>query len=398
MQFDMIIVGGGFVGAGLALALRDTHLKIALIDARLPTLNDPRLFALNSTTCQFLKNISVWSQFADFATLIKQVHISKQGQFGAVRLNAHEVGLQALGQVIPAYYIERALNESLENLANVTLLRPAKLIALSQDKQLASLTIEMDGASHELTTPLVFASDGTESTVRKQLDIPTDIIDYRQQAIVCKTQLQRPHHHIAYERFVKTGAIAMLPLKGEHLDDQECATIWSLDETAANELMNLSQDEFLQQLQKAFGYRLGRLKSVSKRHCYPLRMVRAMANNKGSVFLLGNSAHTLHPIAAQGFNLAIYEVALVVEKIKTALAAKSVLTMEMLTTINAQIDKQQSVSIAVSDRLPRIFQDQGLLSVARSLAMLSLDVALPIKREFINHMMGKAGRVPSLLL
>lgn len=397
-HFDVIIIGGGMVGAGLACALQELSVSVALIDARIPSSNDPRLFALNTHSCHFLKNIGVWSACSPYATAIKQVHVSKAGQFGVVRLKASEVELSALGQVLPAYYIERAINNKLATLPNVTILRPAQLKTIVQEKDFAQLTITIDGVEQMLSSSCVLAADGTDSTVRTQVGIPTKIVEYEQSAIVFRTTLQRPHQHIAYERFIGEGAIAMLPLINPSENEYEYATIWSTTNKIVKALLSLSEKDFLLALQEAFGYRLGRFQHTSQRYCYPLRMVEAQENFIGSVLLLGNSAHTLHPIAAQGFNLALYEVATVVEKMKEISSKQQVISVEALKPIKATMEKQINASLSVSDRLPQVFANKGLLSLLRPIAMLSLDIAVPIKKHFINRMMGKIGSMPSLLL
>lgn len=394
MRFDLIIVGGGLVGAGLAAALRHSGLHIALVDARLPSNDDPRLFALNTSSCDFLKNLNVWSQLASHAAPIHQVHVSRQGHFGSVRLQREEVQLSELGHVIPAHYIEFALNDLLQSLSHVTVFRPAKLKALTQDDAHATLTLETESGDAVLQTPLVIGADGTESTVRKLLNIHTDVTDYEQIAIVTRTGLQRAHHQIAYERFTSDGAIAMLPLIGD-----ECATIWSASSALATTLMTLSDEEFLNVLQKEFGYRLGKLQKIGKRHTYPLRLMRAEKMVQQHVFLLGNSAHTVSPIAAQGFNLAIYEVATLVEELMQKIAKHETFTASDLHKISEQTQQQQNVSIGVSHRLSTLFTSKSmLLNMGLQLGMVGLDIATPVKKRFMERMLGRAGRVPKLLL
>jgi 2-octaprenyl-6-methoxyphenol hydroxylase len=392
-DFDLIIVGGGLVGAGLAVALQKTGLKMALIDARLPGSDDPRLFALNDSSCQFLKNLGVWSKLSMHAAPIREVHVSHQGHFGAVRLQSEEVNLPSLGHVVPARYIEAALNEELET-NSFTFYRPATLKALQQDQNQARLTILIEGQEKILYSRLVIGADGTESTVRKQLNIPADIFDYDQSAIVTRTLLHRSHHAQAYERFTANGAIAMLPLTGD-----ECATIWTAKSDFISSLMDLSEPAFLQILQKEFGYRLGRLQQISQRHVFPLRMVRAQKMIDQCVFLLGNAAHTLHPVAAQGFNLALYEVAALAEGMKAKLIRQETFTTEDLLQISEKIQKQQAMSIGISHRLSQFFsQESLLLNFLSQIGMIFFDIATPIKKRFIKEAMGRTGRVPYLLL
>jgi len=394
LHYDLIIVGGGLVGASLAVALRQTGLRIALIDAKLTSSDDPRLFALNSSSCQFLENLKIWPSLAAHAAPIHQVHVSNHGHFGVVRLRREDVNLPALGHVVPACIIEAALNEELMALPNFTLYRPAKLKTLCQKNNNVQLIIATANGEKILQSPIVFGADGPDSTVREQLNIHTEIFDYEQSAIVVRTTLKRSHEHIAYERFNVDGAIAMLPLTGN-----ECATIWTANTKAQSQLMELSDEIFLQKLQHEFGYRLGRLQLTSKRHIFPLRMVRAKKIVDQGVFLLGNSAHTLHPIAAQGFNLALYKVAMLAESMMEKISKNEVFTASHLQEISVQIQKQQATSIGISHRLSALFSSHSFLpSIALQLGMISLNVTTPIKKRFIERMLGKTGCVPRLLL
>ena len=360
----------------------------------LPSNDDPRLFALNDGSCQFLKNLGLWPHLIAHAAPIHQVHVSYQGRFGAVRLHHKDVHLPSLGHVIPARFIETTLNSGLASLPNFTLYRPAKLKALKQQENEAILTLDTEMGEKILRAPLVIGADGTESTVRTQLNIATDIFDYQQSALVTRTTLQRPHQHIAYERFTSDGAIAMLPLVGN-----EYATIWTADNDVITQLMAASDELFLQRLQAEFGYRLGRLQKITQRHTFPLRMLRAEKSVEQCVFLLGNSAHTLHPIAAQGFNLALYEVAVLVEAIMERIAGHESFSAADLQHIVAQTQKQQATSIGVSHRLSKLFSSSSpFVSVALQLGMMGLDIATPLKKKFIEEIMGRTGRVPRLLL
>ena len=386
MHYDLIIIGGGLVGAGLAAALRDSDKRIALIDARMPSNEDPRLFALNHGSCAVLKNLGLWPQLTSHAEAIHQVHVSKRGQFGAVRLHREDVALAYLGYVIPACYIEAALNALLLSLENVTIYRPAVLTELTQQADMNQVTINIDGEFVSMTSPIVLGADGTESTVRAQLKIDAEVIEYGQHAIVTRTELQRHHRHVAYERFNEHGAIAMLPLA-----ENECATIWTADQSAAASLMALSDADFLQALQREFGYRLGRLMSIKRRHTFPLRMVRAKQNVKAGVMLLGNAAHTLHPIAAQGFNVALYEVATLAE----------ILRQENTVDLHAvwlQVEKQMGASMTMSHQLADLFNHSSLLlKYVLPIGMVGLDKTPALKRLFMTKLLGRSGRVPPLL-
>lgn len=386
MHYDLIIVGGGLVGASLAVALRHSHLKIALIEARIPNKTDPRLIALNWSSCQFLKNIELWPVLSAHAASIEQVHVSHQGRFGTARLHCRDISLPSLGHVIPAHIIESALHAVVTSLPHVTLFCPAKLKMLHQQDQTASLTIETEQGEKMLHAPLVAGADGAESTVRSLLNLPTEKTYYEQSAIVTRTKLHRSHQHIAYERFNEFGAIAMLPLIGN-----ECATIWTADNDFASQLMTLSDVDFLYALQKAFGYRLGRLKMINKRYHFPLQRIVAQDNKKGCVFLLGNSAHTMHPIAAQGFNLALYEAAVFAEGLM-----ENIFDLDLLV---ARIKNQQAVSLTISHQLANLFSSKStLMNCMLQMGMVGFNIITPAKKKFITRMIGRSGRVPRLLL
>lgn len=408
MRYDLVIVGGGLVGAGLAAALKHTTMRIALVDARMPSNNDPRLFALNHYSCEFIKNLGIWPALDSYAAPIHQVHVSSRGHFGAVKLKREDVQLDALGYVVPARYIEAALDSSLraptdcdisslrapEGRVAIQLFRPANLKSISQEADHAVLELEVDGIVSAIEASIVIAADGADSTIRKQLQIPTETIDYQQSAIVTRTTLKRSHHHIAYERFNSLGAIAMLPLPGN-----ECATIWTTADTRANELMALDNHAFLNELQQSFGYRLGRFEQISQRHVFPLRLVRAKKMVEQSVFLLGNSAHAMHPIAAQGFNLALFEVAMLLDVIMKKQISGEQLAAHDLHAVSQQAAGHQKYSVDMSHRLAGLFAGDSLLkNHALSLGMTALNMVQPARAKFINMMMGRSGAMPRLLM
>ncbi len=394
MRYDLIIIGGGLVGAGLAVALRQSGLRIALIDARLPTNDDPRLFALNASSCQFLANLGFWPALLPHATPIHQVHVSHQGHFGAVRMHHHEANLPELGFVIPARYIETAIHAELSNLPDVDVYCPARLQALHQNDEMAEVVLETENGEVRLQSAVVIGADGTASTVRKLVNIPVDVVDYGQSAIVTRIGLSRSHQHIAYERFYRHGALAMLPLS-----NNECASIISADSAEITRLTTLSDADYLAELQKIMGSRLGRLQAVAKRHVFPLKMVRAERTLDRSVLLLGNAAHTLHPIAAQGFNLALYEAAVLVEGILTKRnRGESVSAADLHHMLEAS-RQQQSVSVHVSHWLSQLFTTNSKpANILLSIGMAGFNAATPIKTKFIQMMTGRSGRVPTLLM
>jgi 2-octaprenyl-6-methoxyphenol hydroxylase len=386
MQYDIIIIGGGMVGASLACALQNTSLRIALIDASKQTVPDHRLIALTHSSCTLLKNLELWPSLQQHATPIKQIHVSHQGHFGITRIHASEVNLDTLGHLIPAKYINAALDETLKNSSHVDIFRPATLKTLSPSDTVSVVTIETETGLQTLHAQLIVGADGTYSTVRELVNIPIKTIDYQQSALVTVTELQRTHHHIAYERFRKKGAIAMLPLT-----ENRCATIWTEDNAIITEFMQMSDAAFLKKLQAEFGYRLGRFQKTGPRYQYPLKFIVAEKNQQQNVILIGNAAHTMHPIAAQGLNLSLFEIAELTEAIQNH-------SSTTLATLTIENNLQQRISTQLSHELTRLFStDFFIFNSARQLGMMGLDACLTAKRFFMKKTLGKAGKTPYLL-
>lgn len=322
------------------------------------------MIALNHTSCEFFKKLAIWPALAVHTARIDEVHVSNRGHFGRTRLTAKELERPYLGHVVPAKEINLALYAQLEKLKNVTLLRGAKVVALTED----TVTVQIAKEQRIIQATIFAAADGTFSTVRELLNIPTDIIDYQQKALVTITELTRSHQHIAYERFILHGAIAMLPLVGTRV-----ATIWSGEQKTIDELVNLSEEHFLQLLQKQFGYRLGRLQKIEERFTYPLKYVKAKETIQGRFILLGNAAHTIHPIAAQGLNLALYEVALLAKHLSQKLSLENL----------PNFFTQEKTSANLSHQLTQIFSwDFFGANTARQWGMIGLDLCGTVKRWF----------------
>jgi 2-octaprenyl-6-methoxyphenol hydroxylase len=389
-DFDIIIVGGGMVGASLACALANQReLKIAIIDAAPLTIQeDHRLIALNYSSICFFKNLAIWDELSAYAEPIAQVHISDRGQFGMTRLTAQEADLPSLGHVVPAKFINATLDKIIRQAPQITVLRPSTLNKISQSATQVDITVTTATGEMNLTGNILIAADGTHSTVRKELNIPVTKKNLQQSALVTVTTLQRPHHNIAYERFHQGGAIAMLPLP-----DLQVATIWTDDDKEIQRLLQLSDAEFLATLQKQFGYRLGKLLQTGQRHHYPLHHVIANQTSQRRILLIGNAAHTFTPVAAQGLNLALAEIAMLVEYISTQPHRS-----DWSDYVSWQAQRQ-TISQRLSERLPALFS-QGFLPIkfVRQLGLVALDICTPLKTRFTRAALGKINNIPRLLL
>lgn len=371
------------VGATLAAALQQTTFQVALIDAA-PAINphDPRLIGLNHRSYQLLKKLNLWESLAPQANPIQQIHVSHRGHFGITRIAAEDLNVATLGFVVPAKHINTALYASLIR-PNVTLLQSTQLKSFIEHDDHITLETLMNGKNTAIDTRMVIAADGTHSTVRTLLNIPTKIHDYQQSAIVTITELTRSHQHIAYERFLSHGAIAMLPLP-----QQRCATIWTDETDHITALQKLSDEAFLTQLQKHFGYRLGRFKQIQQRFVFPLTMEIATQQVHNKIILLGNAAHTLYPVASQGLNLAWYEVEALL---------KQFLAITSLTEFNTQhyldsVQSQQTISKQLSHHLSWLFStDFPLMTLGRKLGLIGFDICSFAKKKFAKRAIGTKG-------
>lgn len=366
MQYDLIIVGSNLVGKAMAAAVGDHSLRIALIDALAEERSDPRLIALNYGSCAFLKKIKVSLDAASIP--IKKVHVSRRQQFGTVQISAVSLGLPALGYVIPAEALNQALNHTLRTRPGITQWRPARVTAVTNLAEHAQVSIETPQGCETLTAKMVIGADGTHSTLRDLLAFATEVKDYQQSALVTTTELMRSHDYVAYERFLEEGALAMLPLQSP---SWKCATIWTAPNADIARLQALNDQDFLLTLQETFGYRLGKLKEIGKRHVFPLHFMHVKNPRKGRVLLIGNAAHTIHPLAAQGFNLALYEIAHLCQQ----LSENNQQTLDLL-------PQQPKTNLHFSDYLNTWFSSSRWgVTYLRQASMICLDLCTPLKKQ-----------------
>jgi len=404
-DYDLIIIGGGMVGASLAISLAEQALRIALIEAAplhknesTPPGYDDRAIALSFGSRRIFDGMGLWENIAPQTTAIQRIHVSDQGRFGFTRLDAEQEKVDALGYVITARQLGAVLMNQLRQCDNLTLISPARLIDLKLGDDHATAVIAHDpdnnnGNTESLTSKLVVAADGGNSHVRNQLDIHTSAHDYGQTAIIANISPETPHRHVAYERFTRNGPLALLPMP-----DNRCSLVWTRTPEDAQRLLQLSDEDFLAELQSCFGKRLGRFIKVGKRHSYPLQLIQAQEQVRFRLALIGNAAHTLHPIAGQGFNLGLRDVAALAQNMVDAfhtgddIGALSVL--EAYTQWRKQDHRQV---IAFTNTLVHTFSNGFLpLVLTRNLGLVAADIVPPLKHLLARHSMGIAGKLPRL--
>lgn len=402
---DVLIVGGGMVGASLACALAAQPLRIIVVEGvpfrsqGQPSFDD-RSIALAYGSSRIFSAMGLWSALIDGVAPIRRIHISDRGHFGATRLDASREGVDALGYVVQTRTLGRVLQERLGQLPNVELLCPARLEDLVPGSESVAVSIAGPDGPRTLHTRLLVAADGAGSVVRERLEIPVTRWDYGQSAIIANVGTSEPHGDTAYERFTDTGPLAMLPLPlaGQAAGGGHCSLVWTARADQVGDIMALEDDAFLAALQERFGPRLGAMVKVGRRHAYPLALVRARQHTRPRVALIGNAAHALHPVAGQGFNLGIRDVAVLAELLAEAAAAGGDPGADALLQRYGQWRRRdQRAIIAFTDGLARVFANPlPPVALARDLGLVALDLLPPLKRMLTRRTMGLAGRLPRL--
>jgi 2-octaprenyl-6-methoxyphenol hydroxylase len=397
-QYDVIIIGGGMVGASLACALSGRGLRIALIEAveletRREAGYDDRVIALAYGTRRIFDGLQLWGALAADTTPIHRIHVSDRGHFGMVHMDRVEEGLPALGYVVPARAIGRVLAEAVAGIEGLDSYCPATVTAVKRTAAAVEVDMSQEGLMTTLSGRLVVAADGADSPVREQFGIDCTERDYGQTAIVTNITPQLAHNHIAYERFTDSGPLALLPMS-----DQRCAVVWTVASSQAGSIMELDEAGFIAALQSRFGYRLGRLERVGRRQAWPLRLVQAKETVRERLALIGNAVHTLHPVAGQGFNLGARDVAVLAEVLVDAIdAGEDPGSLQVLQRYaDWRVRDHRNVAV-FTDGLARLFSlSLPALGVARSAGMLAFDLVPPAKRLLTRMTMGRSGRTPRL--
>ena len=402
-DYDIVIAGGGMVGSCLALALAPLNLRIAVVEAvaraaaSQPSFDD-RSTALSRSSQRMFTAMGLWDRVKAASTPIRAIHVSDKGRFGFSHIDAEEQGVEALGYVIINRVLGGVLQSELAEHPGVDVICPARTTATEMNPDHAVATIDKSGTERRITCRLLVAADGAQSNVREMFGIGAKHVGYGQHAVIGNVLTEKPHDNRAYERFTESGPVAMLPIK-----DDRTAFVWILSSEEAAEKMALEDREFTVNLQEAFGNRLGSFSKVGVRASYPLTLSKAnkLVARRGVV--VGNAAHGLHPVAAQGFNLGLRDVAALSDCIADDIRDSRLSGqadpggVAVLERYAEWRREDQRKLVRFTDGVVRLFGSrQAPVRVLRNIGMLGFDLIPGVRRLFAKHTMGLAGKLPRL--
>lgn len=399
MQQQVIIVGGGMVGLSLSLMLAKANIAVKLLEAvKYPNYDDQnvapyhssfdaRNTALSRRSVQIYQKLGLWDALQQHATPILQVHITEQGSFGKARLIAEQEKVESFGQVIENAWLGRVLLTQVRQQPLIELIDGVQVTALTQDAEQVHIEAKRGDEVLKLESKLLIAADGRDSFCRQAIGVGVDVHDYDQVAIVTTVQTSKPHEQVGFERFSALGPLALLPLPGEY----RRSVVWPVKKGTEGEWLGEENDQhFLDALQKTYGDRAGKFEKTGKRFSYPLSQVLAHKQAVGRVILMGNAAHTIHPVAGQGFNLCLRDADVLVRYLVSQLITSDDIGNpdNLLAYEQARLSDQQRV-IKFCDTVVRGFSNQNpLLKLIRNTGLIAFDVIPGVKPLVANYAMG----------
>ncbi len=394
---DVVIVGGGMVGLGLAAALKGSALKVAVIEGQLPEpaldeAPDNRVSALSLASQRILQQVGAWRGIeARRLQPYGQMEVWEQDSFGRIAFDAASLRQPELGHIVENRVIQLALLEAILDGDNIQLLSPARASSL-QSGEAGSLLLLEDGRA--LSAKLVVAADGAHSWVRRQADIPLTSWDYGHHALVATVRCAEPHEAVARQIFTPEGPLAFLPLWQPDL----CSIVWSVPAKRAEALCQCDEEQFNRQLTTAFDGRLGLCKVEGVRSAIPLTARYARDFARERLVLVGDAAHTIHPLAGQGVNLGLLDAAALAEQIlRNQAAGKDIGRLANLRGYERWRKSEAASMLAAMEGLKRLFAGSNpLKKLVRGAGLRAFDLLTPLKQSVIRAAMGLEGELPAL--
>jgi 2-octaprenyl-6-methoxyphenol hydroxylase len=399
-SYDVVIVGGGLVGASLACALAPLGIKVALLEAvsfraeSQPSYDD-RTLALSASSCRILEGLGIWPSLKENATAIREIQVREFERPGRVIMDPEELGLDRFGHVVEARVFGAAIIDRLAGMDNLDFICPAAVTRIEVCEHEAIVEFTGEDGERQIQAKLIVGADGANSFVRESLGIASETYDYRQTAVICNITPEQDHRGRAFECFTRTGPFAVMP----HVNGR-CGLIWCVSSEKVTEMMEMPAEKFLDMAQQRFGNHLGRFVKIGRRSSYPLRLVRALEDIRPRAVILGNAAHAIHPVGAQGFNLGLRDVAVLAELLSEEFRKEQAAdfgNMSLLKQYSAWRKRDHNGTIAYSDGLARIYSNPTpLAGAARTFGLLAHAFIPSLRRQLAVRAMGYRGRIPRL--
>jgi 2-octaprenylphenol hydroxylase len=396
-SYDIVIVGGGMVGAALACALGNSALKVVVLD-RTPAVSPPekgydqRVSALTLASRALFENLGAWEGMARRrVSPVREMQVSSGTGSGSIHFNAAEIGEPALAYIVENSVIQTALIERLHQFTNVHHLCPVEIVDITLADNGAVVTLK-DGRS--LQAKLLVGADGADSEVRRAVGIETQSLNLHQKGIVATVTTEKPHEATARQVFLATGPLAFLPLDETHT----CSIVWSADTARADQLMALDDTAFVAELQQAFGDSLGKIQTIGLRAGFPLALSHANAYTAPHLALVGDAAHTVHPLAGQGVNLGFLDAATLAEVLLNAVAKQKDIGVHAVLRRYERWRKGDNLAmVSITGGFKYLFgNDLPVVSQLRNLGLDLTNAATPIKNFIMRRASGLEGDLPKL--
>lgn len=398
--YDLVVVGAGMVGASFCCALenllRESPISVLVIEAIAPNNGlvkqssfDARSTALSFGSRKIFEEFAVWQELGAAVSAIDEIQVSDRGRLGAVSLSAQEQKVDALGYVVENKRLGEVLNARLLGSDKINLLSPAAVSSIKATEGGMQLRLQHGDSDAIVDTSLVVLADGGKSPVCGQLGISQSIERYDQHALIANIVFEKPHNNIAYERFTDTGPLAILPLQA--IDGTNRGSlVWTLSVEQAAEFREMYEEQLLSLLQERFGFKLGKITNIGERFVYPLSLSLAKEQVRPGLALLGNVAHTLHPVAGQGLNLALRDARVLVDVLGKAMQQEAALgDMSMLSEYVARQEADQALTTQFTHNITKLFSSNNDAKVwLRKFGLLAVELSPRVRHSLAERAMG----------
>lgn len=395
VEYDLAIVGGGVAGATLACALRDSGLRVVLIEAQPQSaaIAKRQAYAISLLSGRIFAGIGVWQTILAQIATFRQIRLSDADHPGIVSFNPTDVGTQALGYVAEHLPLLSSLYEFLADCPNISWLCPAKVVDVEYETSGATIEVELTEERRQIRTRLIVAADGARSRIRTAAGIGTHGWQYWQSCVTARIRTEKSHNNTAFERFWSSGPMGVLPV-AENL----CQVVWTAPHVEAQALRELDEAEFLAKLEHRTGGLLGRLELDSQRLVFPVQLMQSDRYVQSRLALIGDAAHCCHPVGGQGLNMGIRDAAALAQVLQDAIArGEDIGNLQVLQRYERWRKLENWVILGFTDFLDRLFSNNWLPLVAiRRLGLLMLRRIHPLKSLVLRLMTGLLGRSPRL--